>query len=109
VDLFPVTGRQHQLRKHLKLIGHPIWGDTRYAPYSADDKSAIKAQGIDADKKSTLYIHSKMCLWALEISFPHPCENRMVDAQIKEPAWYQFLTNSVSEREQMKIDQHVSK
>ena len=25
VDLEPVTGRQHQLRRHLKLVGHPIW------------------------------------------------------------------------------------
>ena len=27
MDLFPVSGRQHQLRKHMKLVGHPIFGD----------------------------------------------------------------------------------
>jgi tRNA pseudouridine32 synthase / 23S rRNA pseudouridine746 synthase len=30
--LQPVTGRSHQLRLHLKTIGHPILGDDLYAP-----------------------------------------------------------------------------
>lgn len=30
--LFPRTGRAHQLRVHLLHLGHPIWGDTLYAP-----------------------------------------------------------------------------
>jgi 23S rRNA-/tRNA-specific pseudouridylate synthase len=30
VDLWPITGRRHQLRKHMKLIGYSIYGDTRY-------------------------------------------------------------------------------
>lgn len=32
VALEPVTGRSHQLRVHLLAIGHPILGDTLYAP-----------------------------------------------------------------------------
>jgi tRNA pseudouridine32 synthase/23S rRNA pseudouridine746 synthase len=30
--LKPLTGRSHQLRLHLKTIGHPILGDDLYAP-----------------------------------------------------------------------------
>ncbi len=30
VSLKPVTGRQHQLRAHMHLIGHPIVGDNKY-------------------------------------------------------------------------------
>jgi tRNA pseudouridine32 synthase/23S rRNA pseudouridine746 synthase len=32
LELEPQTGRSHQLRVHLQAIGHPIWGDTLYAP-----------------------------------------------------------------------------
>ena len=32
VLLEPVTGRSHQLRVHLRELGHPIWGDALYAP-----------------------------------------------------------------------------
>ncbi|MBC7436460.1 MAG: RNA pseudouridine synthase, partial [Bdellovibrionales bacterium] len=31
LELEPVTGRSHQLRVHLKALGHPILGDTLYA------------------------------------------------------------------------------
>jgi 23S rRNA pseudouridine955/2504/2580 synthase len=30
VELKPITGRKHQLRKQLYSIGHPIFGDTKY-------------------------------------------------------------------------------
>lgn len=32
LELQPLTGRTHQLRVHLKALGHPIWGDALYAP-----------------------------------------------------------------------------
>lgn len=32
VELEPVTGRSHQLRVHLREMGHPILGDALYAP-----------------------------------------------------------------------------
>jgi RluA family pseudouridine synthase len=30
VAAYPVTGRMHQIRRHLKLAGHPVLGDLRY-------------------------------------------------------------------------------
>lgn len=32
LELEPLTGRTHQLRVHLAAIGHPLLGDTLYAP-----------------------------------------------------------------------------
>jgi tRNA pseudouridine32 synthase/23S rRNA pseudouridine746 synthase len=32
LELEPLTGRSHQLRVHLRELGHPILGDTLYAP-----------------------------------------------------------------------------
>ena len=31
LEMNPITGRKHQLRKQLSLIGHPIYGDDKYA------------------------------------------------------------------------------
>jgi len=30
IECSPLTGRQHQIRRHAKLAGHPIIGDRRY-------------------------------------------------------------------------------
>jgi tRNA pseudouridine32 synthase/23S rRNA pseudouridine746 synthase len=37
VELEPVTGRSHQLRVHLRELGHPILGDALYAPPGVQD------------------------------------------------------------------------
>ncbi|MGB4117541.1 MAG: RluA family pseudouridine synthase [Polaromonas sp.] len=39
VELEPFTGRSHQLRVHLKALGHPILGDALYAPASVQAKA----------------------------------------------------------------------
>ncbi len=40
LELEPVTGRSHQLRVHLKALGHPILGDGLYAPAQVAAKAA---------------------------------------------------------------------
>ncbi len=39
LELEPVTGRGHQLRVHLRAIGHPILGDALYAPPAIQARS----------------------------------------------------------------------
>jgi tRNA pseudouridine32 synthase / 23S rRNA pseudouridine746 synthase len=39
LELEPVTGRSHQLRVHLHSLGHPILGDSLYAPPAVRDRS----------------------------------------------------------------------
>jgi 23S rRNA pseudouridine955/2504/2580 synthase len=57
VSLKPVTGRQHQLRAHMALIGHPIVGDNKY-----EGDKALAESGIEA----------KLHLHARRIVIPHP-------------------------------------
>ncbi|MEM0936854.1 MAG: RluA family pseudouridine synthase [Pseudomonadota bacterium] len=35
--LMPETGRSHQLRVHLRALGHPIFGDPLYGPHAGRD------------------------------------------------------------------------
>lgn len=46
VDLYPKTGRQHQLRAHLHHIGTPILGDTKYPTDQKADRLYLHAHAI---------------------------------------------------------------
>jgi 23S rRNA pseudouridine955/2504/2580 synthase len=59
VSLKPVTGRQHQLRAHMALIGHPIVGDNKYGGEGALAESSI-------EKK--LHLHARRLI------IPHPVQ-----------------------------------
>ena len=63
VSLKPVTGRQHQLRAHMTIIGNPILGDEKYP------SSSEFPEGIDRQ----LHLHAR------RISFPHPSGEGVVD------------------------------
>jgi 23S rRNA pseudouridine955/2504/2580 synthase len=63
LSLKPVTGRQHQLRAHMAIIGHPILGDEKY-------------QG---DRDLPKGVENKLHLHAWRISFPHPSGEGIVD------------------------------
>jgi len=56
VALAPITGRSHQLRVHLQAIGHPILGDSLYAPESIQRKAErllLHAQALAFDHPAT--------------------------------------------------------
>jgi len=46
VALYPQTGRTHQLRVHMKHLGHPVLGDDRYGRKAAFPRLALHAQSI---------------------------------------------------------------
>jgi tRNA pseudouridine32 synthase/23S rRNA pseudouridine746 synthase len=58
--LEPVTGRSHQLRVHLQAIGHPLVGDTLYAP------PAVQVQA------------PRLLLHAALLQFAHPASGETV-------------------------------
>jgi len=74
VDLYPVTGRKHQLRKHMKSLGCAILGDARYGFIPSEDN-----------------IYSRLCLWHMEISFPHPVTGQNITVAMDEPEWLKFV------------------
>ena len=46
VELNPITGRKHQLRKQLYNIGNPIIGDDKYFIDRRADKTKIKSKNL---------------------------------------------------------------
>ncbi len=61
VQLTPITGRSHQLRLHMKSLGHPILGDNLYAdPIS-------------------LNLSERLMLHAQALSFTHPTSQAWLD------------------------------
>lgn len=65
VSLKPVTGRQHQLRVHMTMIGHPILGDPKYTgDWAVPKKGAL--EGLAARLHNRLHLHAK------RIRFSHP-------------------------------------
>jgi 23S rRNA pseudouridine955/2504/2580 synthase len=46
--LFLETGRTHQIRRHMKAIGHPLVGDTRYGDRRRDEALGLVTKGEGA-------------------------------------------------------------
>jgi tRNA pseudouridine32 synthase/23S rRNA pseudouridine746 synthase len=67
VALTPLTGRSHQLRVHLLALGHPIVGDTLYAP------PAIAVQS------------PRLLLHAHALAFAHPASGEPVSFESPVP------------------------
>jgi len=70
IELEPVTGRTHQLRVHMQSIGHPMLGDSLYAP------------------PEIVAMSSRLMLHAHALSFAHPFSQK--DMAFSAPVDRQF-------------------
>ncbi len=71
VDLFPATGRTHQLRRHLAELGCPVLGDDLYGI----EGKVLRGAGL--------------FLWALELRLEHPVTGEELALSIPEPAKFE--------------------
>ena len=70
----PLTGRPHQIRRHLKHISHPIVGDVRYG--KAEHNRLFRRRfGLD-----------RMVLHAARLEFEHPVDGRALAVEAPLPA-----------------------
>lgn len=72
VELYPKSGRTHQIRVHLQYIHHPIFADPLY--------SGRKTSRNDRKLVSRIFLH------ASKISFYHPKTSEMVSFESPLPA-----------------------
>lgn len=80
LNLFPLSGRTHQLRKHTAGIGHPIVGDNLYNT----NFPLLKGKGL--------------FLCATEITFNHPSTEVKIELKIPMPHKFIALLEREAER-----------
>jgi 23S rRNA-/tRNA-specific pseudouridylate synthase len=102
VELRPETGRKHQLRRHMQLLGHSILGDLRYIAVNAVSYRSLPKHLFEAD----IGPYSRLCLWAARVRLPHPTLRRHpaeVECSLPEPIqWLEFVLQY--EREQTEVN-----
>jgi 23S rRNA pseudouridine1911/1915/1917 synthase len=82
VNLYPITGRTHQLRKHLAALNHPILGDKLYG-----------TEGLILWKKGFF-------LCAVALNFEHPITQKHMTILIEPPKKFE----AILEREKKRVD-----
>lgn len=80
VDLYPKTGRTHQLRIHMSEAGHPIMGDVLY------------------DREEEVFKGKGLFLCAMGLRFVHPITNEEMMIQIDEPSKFETLMKREEQR-----------
>ncbi|QKJ67821.1 tRNA pseudouridine(65) synthase TruC [Deefgea piscis] len=66
VTLDPITGRRHQIRRHLKHLSHPIIGDTTYGK-GRHNRAFAQAFGVN-----------RLLLACTQMQFKHPISGQML-------------------------------
>jgi tRNA pseudouridine65 synthase len=67
VEARPRTGRLHQVRRHLKHLGHPIIGDSTYGDLRAN-RAVRDRYGV-----------ARLALHAAALAFPHPATGARIE------------------------------
>ncbi len=80
VELFPKTGRTHQIRIHLSQLGYPILGDKIYG----DAGEILKGKGL--------------FLSAIGLQFRHPITQKPFNREIEEPKKFSALLERENRR-----------
>jgi hypothetical protein len=75
VDLWPVTGRQHQLRHHMTHLGHPIVGEA----WHAEGKNVPDGALFPGWQSKGLF------LWAVGLAFEHPITGEDMQFSVEVP------------------------
>ena len=86
VEVTIETGRKHQVRQHMAMIGHPLLLDPLYGNAEADKRFRRK------------FHYDRFFLHAAYLEMPHPATGKMISFTAPLPASYEKAVKELRER-----------
>ncbi|MFO0794376.1 MAG: RluA family pseudouridine synthase [Candidatus Brocadiaceae bacterium] len=103
VKIMPKTGRTHQIRVHMRAIGHPVVAD---ATYSKQDTYYL-SDLVQKDKvPGEIPLIERQALHAHKIEFFHPIQNKKMEFKVDLPPDIELLVKTLREVRPYKNEIH---
>ncbi len=87
------TGRTHQIRVHMQVLGHPLIGDPLYGPQKTALVAKLKKGGYAADEIDEICAFPRQALHAGAIEFIHPATGEAMEFEAAPPPDFAKLLN----------------
>ncbi|MBK9586735.1 MAG: RluA family pseudouridine synthase [Alphaproteobacteria bacterium] len=85
------TGRTHQIRVHMQVLGHPLVGDPLYGPQKTALVAKLKKGGYEADEIEQICEFPRQALHAAALRFIHPRTEEEMAFEAPPPADFSKL------------------
>ena len=97
IEVFPRTGKLHQIRLHLRVLGHPVLNDSLYG---------MSGRGVTEPVEGL----SRLALHAKQLKFVHPITEKVIEIQCPlDDALRKYLTLKKREKKEGRISPSGSK
>jgi tRNA pseudouridine65 synthase len=83
VEALPITGRMHQIRKHLSHLNHPIIGDR---PHGCNKQNRFFKEHFNMQS---------MLLHAYNVNFSHPITEELIQLRAEPPVEFKRMLNEL--------------
>ncbi len=94
VKIMPKTGRTHQIRVHMRSIGHPVVADFMYS----SSESCYLSDLLQKEREpGEVPIIERQALHAHKIEFFHPIQNKRMEFQVDVPNDISLLIKTLRE------------